>query len=159
MTSQLLFTFFAPVFQYDEMRLQENTGAGANCSKIIIILTDGGIERPEGIIYNHDKDKKVCFVTLLDCFELISPVVTGSELLFLLLYMVHSSSKMLLHSCISVITLQYRIFTFAMGLTPTPLDAVKWLACENRGEILLVSLHVRKVSNLSQHRLLQFERH
>jgi len=64
---------------------EEKKYLGSECNKIIIIMTDGGIEKPEKVIYEKDPDRKI------------------------------------------------RIFTYAMGLAPTPLDAVRWLACTGGG--------------------------
>lgn len=72
------------ILQFNE---EKSVDAGSECSKIIIMLTDGGIEKPEKLIYDNNQ----------------GPI-------------------------------KYRIFTYAMGLAPTPLDAVRWLACKNRGE-------------------------
>ncbi|XP_067932168.1 voltage-dependent calcium channel subunit alpha-2/delta-1-like isoform X2 [Watersipora subatra] len=74
--------------RFDKEAEQLDVGMGTNCGKIIIILTDGGIEKPNNLLTEHDPD--------------------GSK---------------------------YRIFTFAMGQAPTPLDAVKWLACQTNALI------------------------
>ncbi|XP_070192583.1 voltage-dependent calcium channel subunit alpha-2/delta-1-like isoform X2 [Littorina saxatilis] len=72
--------------EFTENQTHNDLNVGANCNKVIILLTDGGTDNAEEVFKEYNWPNK-----------------------------------------------SVRVFTYAVGPTATPVAAIRWMACANRG--------------------------